>query len=934
MREHFQRPGHGGACGQACQNAQSCHQGRCTYDVVAACFTSGEITGIQEGSSHKGPNVAVGAGPASLAALEDVLLVADGINQTLYQVRLAAPPDAGADVLAPFPQTAAIGAGTNHVLVEGDLVYVANAFGQTLQILKRTPAGVPDGGANPNGVTLTTVGEVNFGANTTPEAVAKIGTFAYVPLYGSFGSASAAGQKVVKVDVSNPLLPAVSKTFDLSALDLQPFSHDAGSSVARPSSIAALGGILYVTLNNLNAADYSVQGPGLLARIDPATDAVTTVSLGASCLNPVWVTTDGEALYVSCAGRTDFATTAEKTGVVALRNDLLVGSSELGCADAGSFDPGTGAGCRLPIAGRIAVRNKQIYVADQNGGRVFGAFPRRQPAGGAEGLRRKRGRPGAGLRLRRRRNVLQRRRPHLGALTDGPLPSCPRAAAGLRRRVGGRGHSLPRSPAGRTGRQGGDPGPLAHRDGARVCSPGGAGGGLALRRGARGGPSAAGGRLHRPQRRGGGGAAPDLVLVQPSPGNRKAVETLAGLGIRVLCLPMQNLEQTLAAMLEGVAHSTNWPPRPRRWRASTPSGPRSGRGRRGSPRSGCSSRTASRRWWWPARLVRRRAARRRRGGERRRRGPGPLPGVLGRERPARADRRGDRRQRCAGGKRAAALAAGLETGPLGEAPLEGPDAPRPASGAGPARAVRAAAPGLVSAPFPLTRSFAMAERFSPARLLRVTLLLGALALGRWCSRCVSEQPLSLAAALTGQGSDGVIFWSLRWPRALLAAIVGAALALFPGCTLQGLMRNPLADPFVLGVSGGAALGTTFAVAFGLGPREWPEGVGGYLGPSLFALVGALLATGLVFALGRAAGQGAPHATLLSGVVFNAFALGVITFVKTLAAPEKMGESSTGWPGVGVRGALDAFHRRPAGGAGDRRDVGGGGAVEPLAAGRR
>ena len=82
----------------------------------------------------------------------------------------------------------------------------------------------------------------------------------------------------------------------------------------------------------------------------------------------------------------------------------------------------------------------------------------------------------------------------------------------------------------------------------------------------------------------------------------------------------------------------------------------------------------------------------------------------------------------------------------------------------------------------------MAERFSPARLARVMLLLGALAtLALLLSVRFGEQPLSLRAALAGQGSDGVIFWSLRWPRALLAGIVGAALAA-SGCTLQGLSQ--------------------------------------------------------------------------------------------------------------------------------------------------
>lgn len=154
-----------------------------------------------------------------------------------------------------------------------------------------------------------------------------------------------------------------------------------------------------------------------------------------------------------------------------------------------------------------------------------------------------------------------------------------------------------------------------------------------------------------------------------------------------------------------------------------------------------------------------------------------------------------------------------------------------------------------------------------------------------------DQPLSISRSLDPHSTDHTILFSLRLPRAALAAIVGAALAA-SGCTLQALMRNPLADPFILGVSGGAALGATVAIALGLGALGG-AGAAGALGrlsaPSLFALAGAVGATVLVMALGKVAGKTAPHATLLSGVIFNAFALAIITFIKTLAAPESLGE---------------------------------------------
>ncbi len=124
--------------------------------------------------------------------------------------------------------------------------------------------------------------------------------------------------------------------------------------------------------------------------------------------------------------------------------------------------------------------------------------------------------------------------------------------------------------------------------------------------------------------------------------------------------------------------------------------------------------------------------------------------------------------------------------------------------------------------------------------------------------------------LNDEGSTArLIFFSLRLPRVVLAALVGAALAA-SGSTLQALLRNPLADPFVLGVSGGAALGATIALAFGVSAVA---SIPGLAAVSSFAL----------------AGGNTPNTTLLAGVIFNAFALAAITFIKALVAPDKLGE---------------------------------------------
>lgn len=157
-----------------------------------------------------------------------------------------------------------------------------------------------------------------------------------------------------------------------------------------------------------------------------------------------------------------------------------------------------------------------------------------------------------------------------------------------------------------------------------------------------------------------------------------------------------------------------------------------------------------------------------------------------------------------------------------------------------------------------------------------------------------EQSINLSTALSDpESTDAAIFFSLRVPRALLAAMVGAALAA-SGSALQALMRNPLADPFILGVSGGAALGASLSIALGIGVVADAMTGGAAIfthlsGPSFFAFLGALGATAVVFFAGRVAGKASPYAVLLSGVIFNAFALAAVTLIRTLASPDRMGE---------------------------------------------
>ena len=154
---------------------------------------------------------------------------------------------------------------------------------------------------------------------------------------------------------------------------------------------------------------------------------------------------------------------------------------------------------------------------------------------------------------------------------------------------------------------------------------------------------------------------------------------------------------------------------------------------------------------------------------------------------------------------------------------------------------------------------------------------------------LGPHPVSLAAALAGVEPDRAILLGLRLPRAAVAALAGAALA-GAGTALQALLRNPLAEPFVLGVSGGAALGGSLVLlaAAGLGTISTGAGLLAGAAPpvALGAVAGAALATLLVFGLGRIGGRLVPEAALLVGIVFNAFVAGVITLLKLLAPPEE------------------------------------------------
>ncbi len=158
----------------------------------------------------------------------------------------------------------------------------------------------------------------------------------------------------------------------------------------------------------------------------------------------------------------------------------------------------------------------------------------------------------------------------------------------------------------------------------------------------------------------------------------------------------------------------------------------------------------------------------------------------------------------------------------------------------------------------------------------------------------------VVGALSGTATgEAALVRYLRLPRVLLAFLVGGALSV-AGASLQALVRNPLADPYLVGLSGGAGLGAVLAIALHLGgPWAVP----------LAAFAGALGAVAIVYRLSVVAGRRLdPHILLLGGVVVGAFAGSLMSAVITLASAAELrsamlwllgGFGMASWPALAV-----------------------------------
>ncbi len=153
-------------------------------------------------------------------------------------------------------------------------------------------------------------------------------------------------------------------------------------------------------------------------------------------------------------------------------------------------------------------------------------------------------------------------------------------------------------------------------------------------------------------------------------------------------------------------------------------------------------------------------------------------------------------------------------------------------------------------------------------------------------------PFDVADGPIGDTERQVV-WQLRLPRVALGALVGMALAI-SGATLQGLFRNPMADPGIIGVSAGGATGAVIAMALGLN-RLFPMAL------PCFAFVGALGAVVLVYSIALVRGRLSISALLLAGIAVTSFLTAVISLVIALAPSDAAVREMVFW----LAGGLDA-----------------------------
>lgn len=190
----------------------------------------------------------------------------------------------------------------------------------------------------------------------------------------------------------------------------------------------------------------------------------------------------------------------------------------------------------------------------------------------------------------------------------------------------------------------------------------------------------------------------------------------------------------------------------------------------------------------------------------------------------------------------------------------------------------------------------MKKPFLPSFLVLLIAFVFSLAIGS-----VFISPAEIWKILRGVGEDkfAFIIWNIRLPRTVLIALTGAALS-GSGAAYQGLFRNPLADPFLIGVASGAGLGAVIAMSI-----QWPYSFLGLMAIPAAAFISALLTVFIVYLLARV-GQTVPTTNLiLAGVAFSSFATSLTSFLMLRSTSEVRralgwllgGASQAGWTAI-------------------------------------
>ncbi|MFJ7920610.1 FecCD family ABC transporter permease [Lysinibacillus fusiformis] len=190
------------------------------------------------------------------------------------------------------------------------------------------------------------------------------------------------------------------------------------------------------------------------------------------------------------------------------------------------------------------------------------------------------------------------------------------------------------------------------------------------------------------------------------------------------------------------------------------------------------------------------------------------------------------------------------------------------------------------------------KKVATAYVLTCTLLI----ISIWCGVAIGSVHIPIEV-LWNQSVDETaanIFWKIRLPRVLLAGLVGASLAI-AGAAFQGLLKNPLADPYTLGISSGASVGAVMTIFFNISIPV----VGLYALPT-FSMIGAIITMVIVMSFARVVDRSLKMETLiLTGVIFSSFLGSLISLMIALSGEELrqvigwlLGSvSMRGWPYV-------------------------------------